>query len=128
MNLLVFVLFAAIGMSIGSAAVASGTCTVTVNRQPCPGREKEALSPYKGKNPTTTSFSARDQAKCASLVQRAALIVRPEIFASVTAAGDFSGSSVQGASNNGACEALTKRLAEKPSKRFSKSVKSKASM
>lgn len=69
-------LILALALGLSPLLASAGDCEITTHRTACPGKEKEVLQPYGGKNPTVEVQAAASPEACKALAEKSSKIVR----------------------------------------------------
>lgn len=69
-------LIAIFALVMTAQAVHAGECDLIISREACPGKEKEALKPYDGKNPAKDTKKLDTEAACIAWAEKSAKIQR----------------------------------------------------
>ena len=88
----------------------AGTCDLAIERFACPGKEAEAMAPYKGVNPTFSVTFAADEAACTTKALQFSKIVRKKILKKISVTPKYKGVALSPVSTEESCDTKKKKI------------------
>ena len=98
-----------LGLLLAASAQADtqNICTISVNREACPGKETEAYAPYKGVNPTVQMIPYSSESQCGEWAGKYVKIVRQYVLKKIEVSSSFNGMQLPVKRAEGPCAAGT---------------------